>query len=269
MVHSPIFQEKKKSLQKAFLQFPLFGSNSEGLLQSLLSGMPHRLQNASLADLLKWSLTAAKIRISQMTTLLAATHRVPWCAAPQMLILTEVLLSVLQSEESAHQPGGLPSAPTFSCLPLPWSFFQLGTSCQSASLIAEFYDIDLMLLTKQDLSIDLFWKLSQILNHYLNVNPWMSSKELAFSQRLTIAMLLNKNLNKYIRVIWYCAASYLLPHWKDLNNQNLASLSTWYCILRMLQISCDTVITHCINTLTEQEPYFSTYSFWKQLVSFC
>lgn len=83
-----------------------------------------------------------------------------------------------------------------------------------------------MLLTKQDLSIDLFWKLSQILNHYLNVNPWMSSKELAFSQRLTIAMLLNKNLNKYIRVIRYNAASYLLPHLKDLNNQNLASLPT-------------------------------------------
>lgn len=112
MVHSPIFQEKKEkktntSLQNDFLQFPLFWSDSEGLLQPLLSGTPHRLQNASLADLLKWSLTTAKIRISQMTTLLAATHRVPWSAAPQMLILTEVLLSVLQSEESAHQPGGL------------------------------------------------------------------------------------------------------------------------------------------------------------------
>lgn len=88
-----------------------------------------------------------------------------------MLILTVVLPSVLQSEVSAHQPGGLPSSPTFSCLPLPWSFFQLCASCQSASLTAEFYDIDLMLLTKQDLTIDLFWKLSQILNHYLNVNP--------------------------------------------------------------------------------------------------
>lgn len=82
MVHSPIFQEKKEkktntSLQNDFLQFPLFWSDSEGLLQPLLSGTPHRLQNASLADLLKWSLTTAKIRISQMTTLLAATHRVP------------------------------------------------------------------------------------------------------------------------------------------------------------------------------------------------
>lgn len=113
MVHSPIFQEKKKtaatseqrsgfggqlrkaatqwpaisapldflsprltSLQNAFLLFPLFGSDSEGLLQTLLSVTPHRLQNASLADLLKWSLTAAKIRISRMTTLLAATQRV-------------------------------------------------------------------------------------------------------------------------------------------------------------------------------------------------
>lgn len=74
-------------------------------------------------------------------------------------------------------------------------------------------------------------------------------------------MLLNKNLNKYIRVIRYNAASYLLPHLKDLNNRSLASLPTQYCILRMLQISCYTVITHCINTLTEQEPYFSIYSF--------